>query len=148
MMKSITYLELLQMIKESKQPKTIITKVDGDNHKYTYGGGSYVDKDGRSLKDDWAFRYYSPYGHATQPFIYYEDEILDNAEKRYLKGVIRPFRDKVKYIEKEEIRATKQEYIRIVFNRGAVTTLPAFPNGEMYKNMASHVHYTPEELGL
>ena len=29
-----------------------------------------------------------------------KQEILDEAEKRYLRGVIRPFRDKVKYIKK------------------------------------------------
>lgn len=150
-MKKITYLELLQMIKEDKEPKTIITKSDGENHKYTYGGGSYTDKDGRSFKEDWCFVVYSPCGHATEPFIYYEDEILDNAEKRYLKGVIRPFRDNVKVIIKSiypSNLAKGSEFIRIVYKDNSNTNLPPFPSKYMYARMELGRCYTLEELDI
>ncbi len=151
-MKRITYLELLQMIKARKHPNMIRTYYMAEPIEYTWDNGSYVSRDHKSLLNDKTFDWLSPFGHTTEQFIYYQENILDNAEKRFLKGVVRPFRNKVKYIEKAEIRTSKQEYIRIVFNGGNgtadVTAFPAFPNGKMYKNMASHVRYTLEELGL
>lgn len=146
-MKSITYLELLQMIKESKQPKTIITKHYGENHEYTYSNGCYSDKVGRNFKDDWSFRVRSPFGHATESFIYYDDEILDDAEKRYLKGVIRPFRDNVRAIIKRSY-TPNSELIRIVYKDGSGTNLPPFPSKYMYAGMELLRRYTLEELGL
>lgn len=146
-MKKITYLELLEMVKAGKQPNMIKTYYMAEPIEYTWDNGNYM-SGAKSLLSDKTFDWLSPFGHTTEQFIYYRENILDDAEKRYLKGVVRPFRDKVKYIEKAEIRTSKREYIRIVFNDGDVTAFPAFPNGEMYKNMASHVRYTLEELGL
>lgn len=146
-MKSITYLELLQMIKESKQPETIITKHYGENHEYTYSNGCYSDKNGINFKDDWSFRVRSPLGHATESFIHYDDEILDNAEKRYLKGVIRPFRDNVKDIIKRSYTFNR-EFIRIVYKDGSGTSLPPFPSKFMYGGMELNRRYKVEELGL
>ena len=150
-MKRITYLELLQMIKTGKQPKTIVTKVGEENRKYTYDNGCYSDEHGRSLKNDWNFKISSPYGHATAPFIYYDDEILDNAEKRYLKGVIRPFRNNVKVIIKliyPSNCAKGSEYIRIVYKDDSNTNLPPFLSKYMYARMELGRRYTLEELGL
>ena len=72
-------------------------------------------------------------------------QILDDAEKRYLSAVIRPFRDRVKYIEK--IACACEEYIYIQVNRDWAI-LPLFKEGTMYKGMKIGKAYTLEELGL
>lgn len=80
----------------------------------------------------------------------YKPEILDEAEKRYLRNVIRPFRDKVKHVEK------------VVFSDGDATIsirieennkiwyigFPPFKKDRMYKGMVDNKKYTLEELGL
>lgn len=77
----------------------------------------------------------------------YKPEILDDAEKRYLKQVIRPFRDKIKTIEKNKMDDT--EYIFIRFENWLDNfTLPNFKEKTMYKNMELNKKYTLEELDL
>ena len=72
-------------------------------------------------------------------------EILDEKEKRYLEGVIRPFKDKVKYIEK--IGNSLEEYIWIEI-KGDDIKLPFFKANTMYKSMELEKRYTLKELGL
>lgn len=72
-------------------------------------------------------------------------EILDEEEKRYLEGVIRPFKDKVKYIEK--IGNILEEYIWIEI-KGDYIKLPFFKANTMYKGMELDKVYTLKELGL
>jgi hypothetical protein len=72
-------------------------------------------------------------------------QILDEEEKRYLEGVIRPFRDKAKYIEK--IGNSLEEYIWIEI-KGDDIKLPFFKANTMYKSMELEKRYTLEELGL
>ena len=72
-------------------------------------------------------------------------QVLDDAEKRYLSAVIRPFRDRVKYIKK--IDCACEEYIHIQLNKDW-TILPHFRTGTMYKGMKSGHGYTLEELGI
>lgn len=74
-----------------------------------------------------------------------EYQILDDAEKRYLKGVIRPFRNEVLSIRKlsfvsEQIVIQMKSYIEI--------KLPCFEKGTMYQGMENGREYTLEELGL
>ena len=76
-----------------------------------------------------------------------KEEILDEAEKRYLKAVIRPFRARMKYIMKEDINYATKEYIRIDLGREMIN-LPKFDSGSMYKGMKLNKGYTLEELGL
>lgn len=76
----------------------------------------------------------------------YKPEILDEAEKRYLKEVIRPFRDKVTYIRKF-VCSTGDAKIDIVVENWYIC-LPTFPKNQMYKNMEDDKEYTLEELGL
>ena len=71
--------------------------------------------------------------------------ILDDAERRYLSAVIRPFRNKVEYIEKVDVAC--EEYIHIQLNK-AWAFLPHFRTGTMYKGMKPNHGYTLEELGL
>ena len=77
----------------------------------------------------------------------HKEEILDEAEKRYLRGVIRPFRARMKYIMKEDINYATKEYIRIDLGREMIN-LPKFDSGSMYKGMKLNKGYTLEELGL
>lgn len=74
-------------------------------------------------------------------------EILDEAEKKYLSNVIRPFRDKIKYIMKVKSSYDNNFYIRIVLNND-VSTLPYFKKNTMYKGMKIDKEYALEELGL
>lgn len=72
-------------------------------------------------------------------------QILDDAERKYLSAVIRPFRDKVEYIEK--VDSDCEEYIHIRLNLDWAI-LPHFKKGTMYKNMETNRCYKLEELGL
>ena len=77
----------------------------------------------------------------------HKTEILDEAEKRYLRGVVRPFKDKIKTIEKNKMDDT--EYIFIKFENWLDNfALPNFKEKTMYKNMETNKSYTLEELGL
>ena len=81
------------------------------------------------------------------------EPILDDAEKRYLSAVIRPFRDRVQYIAKsfdDDARFYRINcYIFIHFNDGSDDmNFPVFHESKMYKGMKSDKAYTLEELGL
>ena len=80
-----------------------------------------------------------------------EESILDEVEKEYLRGVIRPFRDKVDSIRKIA-ESEKIESILIYINSfndfKDVIYLPRFEKGKMYQNMKDGKYYTLEELGL
>lgn len=72
---------------------------------------------------------------------------LDKGERRYLKGVINPIRDKVKYIVKLA-DGVMNEYIHVSFILDGYLSFPDFEIGKMYKGMELGKHYTPDELGL
>lgn len=78
-------------------------------------------------------------------------DILDEAEKRYLKQVIRPYK-KVKSISKYIYPGNRIASIEITVldldNEIWTFTLPPFKVGNMYKNMKDNKIYTIEELGL
>lgn len=82
----------------------------------------------------------------------HKEQILDDTEKRYLKGVIRPFRDRVKYIAKicvDHLDSAPDYYICIRFNDGNYDmNFPFFDESHMYKCMEINRPYTLEELGL
>lgn len=77
----------------------------------------------------------------------YKEEILDEAEKRYLRGVIRPFRNRITYIMKMDDYSETKEYIYIDLGNEAID-LPDFNSESMYKGMKLNKEYTLEELGL
>lgn len=81
--------------------------------------------------------------------------ILDDAEKRYLSAVIRPFKDDVQYIVKYGGRFSYVDYEEIAVRYQDKMSgikccflLPKFEKGTMYKGMELNRHYTLEELGL
>lgn len=80
-------------------------------------------------------------------------DILNEAEKRYLRAVIRPFRNKVIYIRKYFYSLSDAYAIEIymksvegIFNTEYLR-LPLFKN-EMYKGMEKNKSYSLEELDL
>lgn len=76
-----------------------------------------------------------------------EKEILDEAEKRYLKAVIRPFKNKVNHISKEDCY-DGDCYISIELDDEEDIKLPYFKKETMYNGMEEDKRYTLKELGL
>ena len=76
-----------------------------------------------------------------------KEEILDEAEKRYLKAVIRPFRDRIKYICKSVSDFRKYEYIKANLCNDTLV-LPDFKPNTMYKGMKVDKKYALKELDL
>lgn len=76
-----------------------------------------------------------------------EKEILDDTEKRYLKAVIRPFKNRVRYISKEDCY-DGDCYISIGLDHGEDINLPYFKKRTMYNGMEEDKKYTLKELGL
>lgn len=77
-----------------------------------------------------------------------EEPILDEEERKYLSGVIRPFRHKVKYIQKTEWLVGNNESIYIFLKNSFILGLPPFKKGIMYKNMTLNKEYTLDDLNL
>ena len=77
----------------------------------------------------------------------YKEPILDEVEKRYLRGVIRPFRNMVAFIKKT-CNCVGFQWIEIAVKGNKTIVLPGFRNDEMYKGMKLEKEYTLEELGL
>lgn len=75
-----------------------------------------------------------------------KEEILDEVEKEYLRGVIRPFRKDIEKIRKNP--SSEGEYLIIIFKDDDTMSFKNFKKGTMYKNMKIHEEYTLEELGL
>ena len=83
----------------------------------------------------------------------YEAQILDSVEKRYLKSVIKPFKDKITFICKCDLKANRY-YIRIIVSSAVLPSgldsiyFPIFIGDTMYKGMKANKCYSLEELGL
>lgn len=81
-----------------------------------------------------------------------EKPILDEVEKRYLENVLRPFKNRVMYVEKvaqfgyESIRYRVHLPIKKYGNM--TCELPYFDKGTMYKGMELDEQYSLEELEL
>lgn len=81
-------------------------------------------------------------------FSEYKEPVLDDAEREYLSAVIRPFRNRVKYIVKTYGLSEARQFIRIIMRDGEYSNLPFFKGGTMYKGMKVDKQYTLQELGL
>ena len=73
--------------------------------------------------------------------------ILSDKEKEYLSAVIKPFRDKVKYIKKYTDDGG-YEYIVIAFVNYERLVFPNFKKSTMYAGMEGCKKYTLKDLGL
>lgn len=79
----------------------------------------------------------------------YREPILDDAEKKYLSEVIKPFLSKIKYIAKFKSACSEdKQYIHIGFYEGDGLTFPYFKENSMYKGMELSKAYTLKELRL
>ena len=84
-----------------------------------------------------------------------EEKILDEDEKRYIKNIVIPFRDKVTGIYKRQYDDI-YEYIAIIYQDVLPQQcklkrkiyLPNFKKNTMYKGMSLDQTYTLEELGI
>lgn len=77
----------------------------------------------------------------------YIPNILTEKENAYLSVVIKPFREKVEYIQKCFDLGSKA-YIYIHVKKCGSMIFPTFRKGTMYKGMEEGRKYTLEELGL
>lgn len=84
-------------------------------------------------------------------------DVLDEAEKKYLKSIIRPFKDRVVSIEKRKNINSEGAfyYIGIIVKHIVIDCfseaiyLPYFePKSKMYEGMELNKEYTLKELGL
>lgn len=75
-------------------------------------------------------------------------EILDETEKRYLRGVITPFKDSIETIRRLYSPTKEKDYIQIRYKDDRPTNFPYFESNTMYKCMELNKNYTLEELGL
>ena len=84
----------------------------------------------------------------TTVYEYKPEKILDEVEKRYLKNIIRPFKDSVSVIRRLYSPTKDKDYIQIQYKDDRATNLPYFKKDTMYKGMEVNRIYTLEELGL
>ncbi len=149
MKKTVNGITLLKMIKNGEIEKNILIEVVGGTHSHY----PYVIF-GLTKKLCWAHAKNNVQREVFSnelleySFVIKED-ILDAKEKEYLSNVIKPFRNRVKYIKKCNLTS---EYISIwyedIINGSDNFSLPYFKKGTMYKNMELCKAYSLEELGL
>lgn len=115
------------------------------NHKYT----NFITNNDYTIKqfegNDKVLKVLRPTGYRTV----YETkkEILDQEEKEYLSAVIRPFKNRVLYINKN-CNFDGANYLAIRIKNDYTIYLPGFKKGTMYNGMELHKKYTLKELGL
>lgn len=107
------------------------------------------DNDLKGLKDTISLNKIIKIEEPIYTTVYEKKEILDEAEKRYLRNFIRPFRDEVYYITKHEYYVDNIKYYRIsiVMKNDDDIYLPRY-NKKMYKGMETNKKYTIKELGI
>lgn len=76
-----------------------------------------------------------------------QKQVLDDTELKYLKFVLRPFKDEIKSIHKYQCSLSPKECINIELEND-LTRLPYFQSGTMYKGMEVEKEYTLKELGI
>lgn len=78
----------------------------------------------------------------------YKEPILDDIEKEYLSAVIKPFKNRVKSINKI-VYHNDLAFIRLTFDENDLVYFPKFRlKSGMYKGMKNNKEYTLEDLGL
>jgi len=166
MKKTIYYYQLLEMIQKGKQPKVVYY-----NHKeFTWDEDLNIycryDADSCNAHSLLFDRFNNVYGsYENKDFnktiesllpkfkVSYQEDILDETEKRYLRSVIKPFRHNVASISKKD-NGYGSSYIAIDLHYPHVIgvdsmCLPYFLNSSgMYKNMKCDVKYSLQDLNL
>jgi len=135
--KKINFVDLCMMIRDERQPE----EVTHDGVVYHWDGSDYYSQDAGCYltgMDDLAYL-------SCNACIEYGDPVLDDIERKYLRGVILPFIDEVDVIVKEEFNNKEAIYVH---TPGSVMKFPSFPKGKMYKGMRKGQYYNPKALGL
>ena len=78
----------------------------------------------------------------------FRKDVLDETERKYLKAVLRPFRNRVVRVIKSKFPACSDYYVRADLENGDRLSFPSFPAGTMYNGMKLYHVYTLEELGI
>ena len=136
--------KILELIEQKKQPKSLISD-DGLTYLWDEDEQTYI-IEGTSIG-------ITAYDLATGTFSY-EAPILDDIEKRYLRGVVRPFRDRVDTIQKIKSTLDGFEHIKMYVRYPGSSSIqsslmfPAFKSGTMYAGMKLEKDYTLAELEL
>lgn len=78
----------------------------------------------------------------------YKPPIIDDVEKAYLSAVIKPFRKRIKYIEKIDHSTVNNDQCLCIALANDYCGFPNFKKGTMYKGMRTGKRYTLKELGL
>lgn len=153
--KFLTMCELLCMIQHGTQPDTIYIKNDNGTDTEAHWvivAKEYMTKDGNSL---W-FKLRKETIFLSRTFYYY-DEVLDEAEKKYLHGIIAPFRNRITRIVKARYSFDHDSYRIYIYYKEKgdppsikyFMALPSFKcSTKMYEKMEEGRSYTLEELGL
>lgn len=71
-----------------------------------------------------------------------EHQILDEEEKEYLSAIIKPFRDRITCISKEQTLGETKERIIIKYDNDSRIALPFFEKGKEYMGMKIDKDYT------
>lgn len=74
--------------------------------------------------------------------------VLDDVERKYLAGVIRPFRNRIKHFYKYPCANGDCEAIAAITKECDYLDFPRFKKGSMYKGMELSRKYSLEELGI
>ena len=77
--------------------------------------------------------------------------LLDKGERKWLKTMLRPFKDKVEYVFVKKVSYPyndKRSLYVMLDSPRFVIQLPPFNEGDMYNGMELNKNYKPEELGL
>lgn len=76
-------------------------------------------------------------------------KILTDEEMEYLSAIIKPFKDTIQSIRKEQVRGVVGSYCCLVFETlDCKFALPCFESNEHYVGMELEKKYSLEELGL
>ena len=82
----------------------------------------------------------------------YNPQVLDDTEREYLKTVLKPFHEKVKYVEKVPAHVFDEdnweEYVFVAFYGRDLFAFPNFDAGSMYAGMELNKEYKLDELGI
>jgi len=120
----------------------------------------YLSKQGIELDDLKNNRTYDVIGSTTalqrilkwldEEYVGNGDDVLTTEEKEYLSVVIKPFRDRIRSISKEQLYDDNVEHLWFAFNDDSEDEfcLPSFKAGTAYRGMVLYHYYTLKDLGL
>ena len=149
MKKRMMISDLLNCIKNNTQPKEIVFKNFSKN--YESDKFYWVDrcKQYQNVRSE-PVMFTIGENIANNMIVEYNVSILTAQQKQYIANIIKPFRNQIIAIIKEQ-QGPDKEYIEIVYKTDSVTSfinLPPFDKNTMYTGMEPYHRYTLEELEI